>query len=114
MVERQRDDLEAPLDDISDELDSSQGEIFDDNDRTYSVVSGGRPVKSASVPTFVAETIHGPQGNTLQAIEIVTRCLNMDMVIESGSETQILTAYVKEGDTETTDWMENIVTIIVL
>ena len=36
------------------------------------------------------------------------------MVIERGAETQILMAYVKEGDTETLSWVENIVTIIVL
>ena len=97
LVERQRDNLEmtllcpleakTSLDDTNKETNSAQGELYDDSDRTEEVVSGGRQTKNISVPIFAAETIHGPQGSTLQAIRIVTGCLEMDMVIKSGSET---------------------------
>ena len=90
VVERQRDHLKAPLDDMNEETDTAQ-DFFDDSDSTELVISGGRLVKSIYVPTFAAETIHGPQDSILRAIEIITGCLYVDMVIESGAETQILT-----------------------
>ena len=45
---------------------------------------------------------------------MVTGCLEVDMIIESGAETQTVTAYVKDGNTETTSWMKNTATIIIL
>ena len=61
VTERQRDGIEAPLCDMIEEPDSAQGELFGDSDNTESVVSGKRLVESISVPTFLAETIDGPQ-----------------------------------------------------
>jgi hypothetical protein len=114
VVVRQRDDLEAPVDDMNEETDSAEGELPDDSDSTRARLLGGTLVKSVSVPTFVAETIHGPQGSTLRAIEIVTGCLDSVMEIENGAETQILMIHVIEGGAGTIRWMENIIAIIVL
>ena len=68
VVERQRDDLEAPLGGMNDKSDSAQEEVFVDSNSTERVVSGEKLEKSVSVPTFAVETIHEPQGSTLQAI----------------------------------------------
>ena len=114
VVERQRDDIEVSLDDMNEEADSTHGELSDDSDSVEAVVSGGRLMKIISVPTFTAETLHGTQGSTLQAIHMVTGCLEMEMVIKSGAETHTVMAYAKEGDTETISWVKNIVTIIIL
>ena len=54
-VVRQRDDFEAPLDDINEETDSAYREFFDDSDSIEAVVLVGRLAKSVSVLTFVAE-----------------------------------------------------------
>ena len=86
---------------MNEETDSAQRELFDDSDSTYAVVSGGRLLKSVSVPKISAETIHGPQDSTLWVTKIVTGCLYVDMTID-GAETHILTIYVKEGDTDAT------------
>ena len=41
VTKRQRNDLEEPLDDMNEETDSTQGELFDDSNSTEAVVSGG-------------------------------------------------------------------------
>ena len=90
-MERKKIYLEAPLDAMNGETDSARGDFFGDSNSAETVVLGGRLAKSIHVPTFAAEIIHGPQDNILRAIEIITGCLDVDMVIESGAETQILT-----------------------
>ena len=40
-MERQRDDREGPLDDMNEETDSAQGEIFSDSDSIEAVILGG-------------------------------------------------------------------------
>ena len=68
LVERQRGNLgmtslcllvaNASFDDMDEETDSAQGELFDDSNSTEEVVSGGIQVMSISVPMFTVETIH--------------------------------------------------------
>ena len=47
-------------------------------------------MKSVSVPTCVVGTIHGPEGNTLRAIKIVTGCVDVAIKIKSETETHSL------------------------
>ena len=98
MVTRQRDDLEAPVDSMTEETYNTKGESPNDSNNTSVRVLGRRLAKGVSVPTFAAEMTHGPHGSTLQAIKITTGCLDLVMGIESGTEAQVMSIHVKEGD----------------
>jgi hypothetical protein len=65
VVVRQRDNIEAPIDDMHEETDSTKRESPNDSDSTRARLVWGRLVQSVSVPTFAAETIHEPEGSTL-------------------------------------------------
>ena len=65
VVVRQIDDLRSPVDDMNEETDSAGRELPDDSNSTRARLIKGRLVKSVSVPTFAAETIHGSQSSNL-------------------------------------------------
>ena len=69
-------------------------------------------MKGVSVPTFAAQTVHGPTGSTMQATKTVTGCVYVIMEIKSGTKTQTLTIHTKEGKASRIDRAENIITII--
>ena len=111
---RQREDLKTHVDDMNEEMESADRELLDDSASTRARQAMGKLVKGVSVPTFAAQTVHGPVGSTLQAIETATGCVDLIMEIKIGSKTQNLTIYAIEGEADLIDWVENIITIIVI
>ena len=60
VVTRQNDDLKASVDDMTEKTASAKGDSPNDSDSTRARLLGGRLTKSIPMPTFAAETIHGP------------------------------------------------------
>ena len=71
-------------------------------------------MKSVCVPTFSAETIHGPQGRahtvSNQDRHRMLGC-GYGNAIESGAEMKILVIYAKERDEDAVRWLKNTITI---
>ena len=111
---RQREELKMPVDDMNEVMECANRELLGNSDITRARLASGELVKCVSVPTFAAQTVHGPEGITLQAIESVTGCMDVIMEIEGGTKEHNPTIHAKEGEAGRIDWAENMITIIVV
>ena len=50
---------------MNEETESADRELLGDSNSTRSRLAKGKLVKGVSVPTFVTQTTHGPEGITL-------------------------------------------------
>ena len=107
----QREDLETSVGDMNEETESNNRTFLDDSDSTKARLTRGELVKGVFVPKFAAHTVHGPRGNTMQAIETVTGCVDVITQIKSGTKTHNLTIHAKEGDAGQIRWAENIMSV---
>ena len=86
VVVRQRDELEAPDNDMNEKTDNDKRKLPDDSNITRARLARGKLVESVSEPIFAANMIHGPQGGNLQVIEIVVECVDVVMETERGTD----------------------------